>query len=134
MNLCIPVTEDRGLASPVCAHFGSAPLFLIVDVATGGCRAVPNRNLHHDHGMCRPLSSLAGEDLDGIVVGGIGRGALGKLQAAGIRVYLAESPTVEAAVAAFTAGTLREVTPAQACAHHGSGPHGHGPHGGGHGR
>ena len=134
MNICIPVTEDRGLESPVSAHFGSAPLFLVVDTATGGCRAVPNRNLHHDHGMCRPLSSLAGERLDGIVVGGIGRGALDKLRAAGIRVYLSESPTVAATVAAFEAGTLREVTPAQACAHHGNGPRGRdmrgdGPHG-----
>ncbi len=134
MNICIPVTADEGLASRVSSHFGSAPLFMIVDTGTSGCRSIPNLNLHHDHGMCRPLSSLAGESLDGIVVGGIGRGALGKLQAAGIRVYLSTAPTVEATVAAFTAGTLREVTPAQACAHHGNGPHGHGPHGGGPGR
>lgn len=129
MNVCIPVTEDRGLASPVSPHFGSAPLFLVVDTDTGSCRAVANRNEHHDHGMCRPLSSLTGERLDGIVVGGIGRGALGKLQAAGLRVYRSEAPTVEAAVAALRAGTLPEVTPAEACAQHGNGPHGHGPHG-----
>ena len=126
MNICIPVTEDRGLESPVSAHFGSAPLFLVVDTATGGCRAVPNLNLHHDHGMCRPLSSLAGERLDGIVVGGIGRGALGKLQASGIRVYLSGSSTAGETVDAFVAGTLREVTPAEACAQHGGGPHGRG--------
>jgi predicted Fe-Mo cluster-binding NifX family protein len=129
MNICIPVTGDEGLASRVSMHFGSAPLFMIVDTGTGSCRSVPNRNSHHDHGMCQPLSSLAGESLDGIVVGGIGRGALGKLQAAGIRVYLAGAPTVEATVAAFASGTLREMTPAEACAHHGNGPHGHGQHG-----
>jgi predicted Fe-Mo cluster-binding NifX family protein len=126
MNICVPVIEDRGLASPVSGHFGSAPLFLVVDTETGGCRAIANRDRHHDHGMCRPLSSIAGERLDGVVVGGIGRGALGKLQAAGIRVYLSEAPTVEETVAAFRAGMLREVTAAEACAHHGSGPHGHG--------
>jgi predicted Fe-Mo cluster-binding NifX family protein len=129
MNVCIPVTADEGLASRVSTHFGSAPLFLVVDTATGDCRAVANRNQHHGHGMCQPLASLAGERLDGILVGGIGRGALEKLRAAGIRVYLTEAATVEATVAALAAGTLREVEPSEACAHHGDGPHGHGPHG-----
>ena len=129
MNIGIPVNEDQGLQSPICAHFGSAPLFLIVDTATGGCRAIPNRNQHHGHGMCMPLASLRGESLDGMVVGGIGGGALSKLQSAGIRVYLSGLPTAEATLSALKSGSLREVTPGDACAHHGSGPHGHGPHG-----
>jgi predicted Fe-Mo cluster-binding NifX family protein len=126
MNICVPVTEDKGLGSDVSAHFGSAPIFLIVDTESGSCRAIPNRDLHHGHGMCKPLQSLAGEAVDGVVVGGIGRGALTKIQAAKIRVYLSELPTVETTVAAFKAGALREVTPADACGHHGQGPHGHG--------
>jgi predicted Fe-Mo cluster-binding NifX family protein len=137
MNICIPVHEDEGLHSRICAHFGSAPLFMIVDTGSESCRAVPNQNQHHGHGMCKPLASLQGESLDGMVVGGIGGGALAKLRAAGIRVYLSDLPTVETAMSAFKAGSLREVTPAEACAHHGDGPHGHGaggPHGAGHGR
>ena len=126
MNLCIPVTEDKGLESPVSAHFGSAPLFLIVDTESGACRSVPNRNLHHAHGMCQPLQSLAGERFDGIAVGGIGMGALGKLQAANVRVFLSREARVDGTVAAFQAGALEEATPATACAHHGHGPHGHG--------
>ena len=31
MNVCIPINEDQGMKSEVCAHFGSAPAFLIVD-------------------------------------------------------------------------------------------------------
>jgi predicted Fe-Mo cluster-binding NifX family protein len=126
MNICVPVTEDKGLESGVSAHFGSAPLFLIVDTENGSCRAIPNRDLHHGHGMCQPLLSLGGEKVEGVVVGGIGKGALNKFGAANIRVYLSESPTVEATVTAFKAGSLREVTPADACGHHGQGPHGHG--------
>ena len=34
MNLCIPVESDEGLNSRVCAHFGSAPAFLIVELET----------------------------------------------------------------------------------------------------
>jgi predicted Fe-Mo cluster-binding NifX family protein len=126
MNICIPVTQDSGLESPVSAHFGSAPLFMILDTENGSCRAVSNRNLNHSHGMCQPLASLAGERMDGMVVGGIGMGALGKLQAANIKVYLSEFPTVAATLAAFKAGSLKLVTPQTACGHHAQGPHHHG--------
>lgn len=124
MNICIPVTDDQGLSSPVCAHFGSAPFFMIVETDTGACRAIPNQNLHHAHGMCQPLNALQGEQLGGIVVGGIGMGALTKLMMAGLQVYQAQHPTVDATVAAFKAGTLPMMTPASACGHHGH-QHGH---------
>ncbi|HEY3359222.1 MAG TPA: NifB/NifX family molybdenum-iron cluster-binding protein [Polyangia bacterium] len=119
MNICIPVNADQGLDSPVCAHFGSAPLFMMVDFATGACRAIVNANQHHGHGMCQPLAALAGEQLDAMVVGGIGMGALNKLRAARVQVFLSGHATVAETLAALKAGTLREVTPATACAHHG---------------
>ena len=136
MNICIPVLEDKGLESPVSAHFGSAPLFMIVDTESGNCRPVSNVNLDHGHGMCQPLLSLAGESVDGMVVGGIGMGALGRLQAANIGVYLSEFPTVNATLAAFKAGTLKLVTPQTACGHHGHGQQGQraGSQGGCHGQ
>jgi len=123
MNVCIPVNEDKGLQSQVCAHFGSAPLFMIVDTDNEGCRAIPNRNQHHGHGMCMPLASLQGESIDGMVVGGIGMGALNKLMAAGIRVYVSEYSTVAETVSALKAGTLRMMQPDMACAHHRHGGH-----------
>jgi predicted Fe-Mo cluster-binding NifX family protein len=125
MNICIPVDGDQGLASPVCAHFGSAPFFMVVDTEKGTCRAIPNRNEHHAHGMCQPLMAIQGEDIGGIVVGGIGMGALNKLIMGGLKVYRAQHPTVEATVAAFKAGVLQTMTPEAACGQHGQG-HGHG--------
>jgi predicted Fe-Mo cluster-binding NifX family protein len=121
MNLCIPVMNDLGLESPVCEHFGSAPFFLLVDTATRACRTIENRNQHHAHGMCQPLAALAGEAIDGMVVGGIGMGALNKLGAAGVQVFFAQHPTVGETVDAFLAGTLKPVDPRNACAHHGQG-------------
>ena len=122
MNICIPVDEDHGIKSPVCAHFGSAPLFMIVDTDSGACRAIQNNNQHHGHGMCMPLQSIQGEQIDGMVVGGIGMGALSKLSAANIRVYVSSHATVGEVVAAFKAGSLKPMQPGMACAHHG---HGH---------
>jgi predicted Fe-Mo cluster-binding NifX family protein len=123
MKICVPVTLDKGLESPVSSHFGSAPIFMIIDTETENCRAIPNSNSHHGHGMCSPLSALAGEKLDGMVVGGIGMGALNKLGAMGIQAFLSEQPTVADTVAAFKAGTLRRVTPETACSHHHHGTH-----------
>jgi predicted Fe-Mo cluster-binding NifX family protein len=121
MNICIHVEEDQGLSSPVCAHFGSAPLFMIVDTDNGACRAIPNANQHHGHGRCVPLEALRGETIDGMVVGGIGMGALNKLIAAGIQAFLSGQSTVEETVTAYLTGTLRPVTAETACGQH----HGH---------
>lgn len=121
MQICIPVVEDRGLESRVSAHFGSAPGFMIVDTESRNARLIGNSNQHHAHGMCQPLAALAGETVEGIVVGGIGMGALMKLQAAGITVYRAEHPTVGETLAAYTAGSLRPLGHDQACGGH----HGH---------
>ena len=127
MNICIPVNEDKGLDSQVCEHFGSAPTFLIVDTESGSCRAVPNTNHQHAHGMCQPLMALAGEDVNGVVVGGIGMGAVMKLTAAGIEVLKSAFGTVRETVDAYNAGRLPKVTPQTAC-----GGHGHGGGCGGH--
>ncbi len=129
MNICIPVDEDLGLASPVCLHFGSAPYFMIVNTDDGTCRAIPNRNEHHAHGMCQPLLAIQGEAIGGIVVGGIGMGALNKLMMGGLQVYQAQHPTVELTLAAFKAGRLPVMSPGAACGGHrqGHGGHHHGP-------
>jgi len=124
MKVCIPVEEDRGLESPVCAHFGSAPFFLIVDSESGECRTRPNVNRHHGHGMCMPLSSLQGEQIDAVVVGGIGMGALAKLRNAGIEVFLSRHTTVSETISSLKAGALQKVDERQACAHHRHGAQG----------
>ncbi|HNZ03720.1 MAG TPA: NifB/NifX family molybdenum-iron cluster-binding protein [Myxococcota bacterium] len=123
MKLCIPVTMDSGMDSPVSAHFGSAPMFMVVDTDSGDASAVNNNNQHHQHGMCQPLAALAGIEMDAIVVGGIGMGALSKLMSAGIKVYLAEHPTVGQTVDAYKRGVLGQVDPSMACGGH---THGHG--------
>lgn len=132
MQLCIPVDEDRGTDSPVCAHFGSAPLFAFVDTDTLVVRCKENASEHHEHGMCRPLAKLQGERVDALVVGGIGPGALERLQAAGIQVFRSGFATVGETVEALREGRLGEVDPKSACDHgHGAGRAGGGC---GHGR
>jgi predicted Fe-Mo cluster-binding NifX family protein len=121
MIICIPVNEDEGIQSQVCAHFGSAPAFMLVDIDTGAYRSIANASEHHVHGRCAPLQSLRGEQIDGMVVSGIGMGALNKLNAANIKVYVSDFSTVAETVDAFKAGTLKAMQPGMACAHHGQG-------------
>jgi predicted Fe-Mo cluster-binding NifX family protein len=122
MQICIPVIENNGLQSRTSDHFGSAPFFMIVDTDSRACRALANRNEHHAHGACQPLVALAGERVDGLVVKGIGRGALARLQGSNIQVLLCDAPTVEGTLAALGAGRVSPVTPDMACGGHG---HGH---------
>ncbi|MCP4604615.1 MAG: diguanylate cyclase [Proteobacteria bacterium] len=137
MNICIPIDEDKGLQSPVCAHFGAAPLFMIVNTDNEDLEVIDNKNTAHGHGMCQPLASLSGRDLDGVVVRGIGMGALMKLQSSNIQVFRSKFSTVDETIAALKAGTLQKATSGITCAHHhGQGSskgkhtcahHGHGP-------
>jgi len=126
MRICIPIMEDRGVESAVCEHFGSAPAFLIVDTETNQTRAIVNGDQHHAHGMCQPLSALASQAIDGMVVGGIGRGALLKLQAANIQVFLSGHATVAETLTALKENRLQPVGLEHACAQHGQGAGGHG--------
>ncbi len=121
MKICIPVESDRGQDSRVFSHFGSAPLFMLVDSDTGLMEPLGNANRGHGHGMCNPLSALGGHAVDAVVVGGIGRRALEKLNAAGVIVYLARHPALSETLRAHSDGVLEEVTPSAACGGHDAG-------------
>jgi predicted Fe-Mo cluster-binding NifX family protein len=118
MNVCIPISEDRGLQSPVCGHFGSAPAFLVVDTDTRVHRVLANTNSHHEHGRCTPIEMLASLHVDAFVVGGIGPGALANLLAMGAAVYRGALGPVGDALEALASGKLPSVTPADTCGHH----------------
>ncbi|MBF0363453.1 MAG: NifB/NifX family molybdenum-iron cluster-binding protein [Oligoflexia bacterium] len=122
MKLCLPVNESKEIDSTICAHFGSAPFFMIVDTDTLNCKAITNTNQHHSHGMCQPLAALSGEQIDGIIVGGIGGGALSKLHAQNIKVYKSNGySSIKDVVDAYKKGLLSEMGMESACSHH----HGH---------
>ena len=109
MKVCIPVSEYRGLESPVYGHFGSAACFALVNTDTMTVERLSNRDRAHVHGACSPVKALAGVKPDAILVGGIGTGALIELRQAGITVCRAPLGTVADAVRLFKAGELEEL-------------------------
>ncbi|NTU42468.1 MAG: diguanylate cyclase [Nitrospirales bacterium] len=108
MKICFPVLNDNGLESKVHNHFGNAPFFIVVDAETKAFFSIENRDLDHAHGACSPLNALSGQAVDAIVLAGIGRGALRRLNSAGIRVYRTQGLTIAESLEKFSAGKLRE--------------------------
>lgn len=121
MNICFPVMENEGMESEVYSHFGSAPGFVIVDIVTSAVTEINNSDRIHQHGACNPVAGLGGHPVDAVVVGGIGGGALYKLNAAGIRVFQAYNGSVAENVALFRANELPEYLPGHTCGGHGHG-------------
>ena len=121
MRLCFPVQNNDGLDSAVYNHFGSAPAFAVFDFSTKELTTVNNGDLHHTHGACNPMKALSGERVSAIVVGGIGAGALTRLNQLGITVYRAVAPTVRENIALFERDSLPVLTLQQCCGGHASG-------------
>ena len=121
MRIAFPVMEDQGLESPVYGHFGSAPHFMVLDVESGTLEAITNSDAHHEHGQCQPIRALGGTSVDMVVVGGIGAGALMKLQGDGIRVFRAVEGNVSENLALLKSGKLPEFAANMTCAGHDGG-------------
>jgi predicted Fe-Mo cluster-binding NifX family protein len=125
MKVGFAVQENEGIESKVFNHFGSAPVFIIVDTAGNEITTVNNQDMNHVHGACNPIKALDGKRVDAMVVGGIGAGAMSKLNAMGIRVYGSSAATLRENLALLNAGKLRELMPMNACAGHTGGGCGH---------
>lgn len=123
MKLCMPTVNDAGLNARLSPHFGSAPWFTVVDSDTGEARAVANGPAQREHGRCTPARELAGQGISAVVCRGLGRGALLNLKGQGMDVLVTDAWSVEAALEAYRAGTLRPLTEEAACV---GGHHGHG--------
>ena len=121
MRIAFPVQNDIGIDSVVFNHFGSAPVFVIVDPQTNTVSSVSNRDQHHEHGACNPLRALDDQRVDAVIVGGIGAGALAKLNRMGIKVHRSVATTVRENLALFGAGSLPVIEIKGSCSGHGAG-------------
>ena len=121
MKIGFPVQQDEGLNSAVFNHFGSAPMFIIVDTHENTVATILNRDQHHAHGSCNPLKALDDHRVDAIVVGGIGAGALTRLNQLGITVHRSQGRTINENISLFAARQLPEMTLKSCCGGHSHG-------------
>lgn len=118
MKICFPVKDSADLDSEVHGHFGSAPAFVLFDTLTEALTLIENPDRHHLHGMCNPAAALEGHIVEAVVVGGIGAGALRKLNGAGIRVYQAAGKTVRENLSLLRLKKLAPFLPGHICSGH----------------
>lgn len=118
MKLCFPVEVHEGLESSVYGHFGSAPFFLVFDTLSQEMTTINNCDLYHAHGACNPLKALNGQQVDAVIVGGIGGGALVGLSRLGIRVLRSAGGTVRDNATLFHRNQLQEFTLSHTCGGH----------------
>jgi len=118
MKVCFPVEKADGMESRVYGHFGSAPVFIVVETDNNAVTTISNKNQHHEHGDCNPLKGLNNEKVDAIVVSGIGMGALSKLNQLGIKVFQAKASTIRENMKMMKSEELPAFTPRECCSGH----------------
>lgn len=118
MKVAFPIQEKNDKNSMVHNHFGSAPYFVVVDTDTDETHIIDNQNLNHTHGNCQPLVALGGTQVDAVVVGGIGGGALRKLLNAGIKAFRAIDGTVSDNLVLVKNSELEAFGPEHTCQGH----------------
>ncbi|MBP1749023.1 MAG: putative dinitrogen iron-molybdenum cofactor biosynthesis protein [Deltaproteobacteria bacterium] len=118
MKLCFAVTKDEGAESAVYGHFGSAPAFIVVNTEDNVMSKIVNSDMNHIHGACNPMKAIGGTEVDAVVVGGIGAGALTRLNAEGIKVFKAVGNTIKDNLALHKENRLPELTINHTCGGH----------------
>lgn len=118
MKICFPVSEAKGVESEVYGHFGSAPAFLVIETESDTITMVNNKDQHHAHGACNPLKALNNQHVAAIIVGGIGAGALTKLNQLGIKVFQSQAPTVKENITILKNKSLPEFSTSHCCSGH----------------
>ena len=103
--------QGNELTSPVDPRFGRAKYFIVVDTESGEYTSHDNAvNLNALQGAgIQSAKNVADFGARAVISGNVGPKAFTTLQTAGIDIYLGASGTVQAAVDAFNAGTLKKV-------------------------
>ncbi|MDR5656567.1 NifB/NifX family molybdenum-iron cluster-binding protein [Halodesulfurarchaeum sp. HSR-GB] len=133
MRVALPSTNRDERSAPVATHFGRTAVFTVVDTETEEIEFLEHEGGHGPNSSPPPVT-IANADVDVVVAGDIGRGAVSRLQDAGIEVFRGAEGTVEEALAQWEAGELEAVDPGDVHGHdHGDHDHEHGDHEHGHG-
>ena len=98
-------------------------MFVVCDLESGDISTINNGDLGHEHGKCQPIKALSGNIVDAVIVGGIGQGAIMKLNSMKIKVYRAQGETIEENLNLLKENKLQEFPSNHTCSHDGCGHH-----------
>jgi len=117
-RIAIPSMEQGGLGGVRSGHFGHCDVFTLVDVEEGQIKEVtilPNQE-HVQGGCMVPVNLLADNNVNALIVGGIGMRPLMGFRNAGIDVYYdAQRAEIQPVVDDLIAGELPIIGDDQVC-------------------
>jgi predicted Fe-Mo cluster-binding NifX family protein len=119
-RVAVPSELPGGLDAQRAGHFGRCACFTLVDIADGGVGEVEVlANAPHGEGGCMsPVLLLAENNVDAVVVTGIGGRPLMGFRQVGIEVLAGSGVDVRSALDAYLAGDLPVVGLEGSCSHH----------------
>lgn len=91
LRIAVPSTAPGGLSAKRSEHFGHCDLFTLIDITDGSITSIQTvNNIEHGAGGCvRPVKLLRENNVDTIVVSGMGAKPLQRFAEAGIKVLFA---------------------------------------------
>ncbi len=111
--------QGKELSSEIDQRFGRAKWLIVVDTGTGKFEVYDNAvNMNVAQGAgIQTGRNIANLNVESLITGNVGPNAFKTLNAAGIKIFLAEKQTVQGAIDLFKAGKLREVDKANVEGH-----------------
>ena len=111
--------QGKELSSEIDLRFGRAKWLILVDTETGDFQAHDNAvNLNAAQGAgIQTGRNVANLGVDAVITGNVGPNAFKTLNAANVKIFLAEKQTVQDAVDSFKAGELKEIDQANVEGH-----------------
>ncbi len=120
VRVAVPSMSPGGLKAQRSGHFGRCDVFTVADIEDGKIINVETiSNVDHSEGGCLvPVNLLARNNVDAIVVGGMGLRPLLGFKEVGIKVYLGEGFYVEEAIQGYLDNRLKIMTEEFVCGGH----------------
>jgi len=118
MRVAIPSVGNGGLEGQRAGHFGHCDVFTCIDTENGEITSVSTiENQEHVQGGCMvPVNLLASNNVNALIVGGIGMRPLMGFRQVGIDVYHdAERLDIRPVVEDLLAGKLPMISDDQVC-------------------
>jgi len=111
--------KGKEISSEIDLRFGRAKWIVVVDIQTGDFQAHDNAvNLNAVQGAgIQTGQNVANLDVEAVITGNVGPNAFKTLNAAGVKIFLAEEQTVQKAIDSFKKGKLKEVNQANVEGH-----------------
>jgi len=111
--------KGKEISSEIDLRFGRAKWIIVVDSQTGDFQAHDNAvNLNAVQGAgIQTGQNVANLGVEAVITGNVGPNAFKTLNAAGVKIFLAEEQTVQNAIDSFKEGKLKEVNQANVEGH-----------------